>query len=92
MRAVPLTEARAHLSRLIEASSQGERFQITRNGVPVAVLLGVDDYESLVRTVAVLSDASLVAEIGKGVEDLERDDTFSVEEVREGMRARGPKK
>lgn len=92
MRSVPLTEARAHLSRLIEeASTKGERIQITRNGVPVAALLGVDDYDAIIETVAVLSDASLVAEIGKGLGDLKRGDTFSADEVREGMRTRGPK-
>jgi prevent-host-death family protein len=39
---VSLTDAKAHLSKLIERASKGETFQITRRGVPVAKLIGVE--------------------------------------------------
>jgi prevent-host-death family protein len=41
MRAVGAYEAKTHLSRLIEEVARGERFAITKNGVPVAMLVPV---------------------------------------------------
>lgn len=71
MRTVPATEARARLSRLVEqASTTHERFEITRNGSRAAVLLGADDYDAIMEAAAVLSDAKLVQDIGKGLRDL----------------------
>jgi prevent-host-death family protein len=43
MRAVGAYEAKTHLSRLIDEVSHGERFAITKNGVPVAMLVPVPD-------------------------------------------------
>jgi len=41
MRAVGAYEAKTHLSRLIDEVARGERFAITKNGVPVAMLVPV---------------------------------------------------
>ncbi|HSG40760.1 MAG TPA: type II toxin-antitoxin system prevent-host-death family antitoxin [Thermoanaerobaculia bacterium] len=41
MRAVGAYEAKTHLSRLIDEVAHGERFAITKNGVPVAMLVPV---------------------------------------------------
>ena len=62
MTVVPVADARAQLSRLVEAAeATHERFEITRNGQRVAVLLGADDYDALRETIAVLSDGELLA-------------------------------
>ncbi|MET3919348.1 hypothetical protein [Arthrobacter sp. UYEF20] len=55
------------------------------------MLLGADDYDAMMETVAVLSDAKLVKDIGKGLRDLALGDTFTVEQVRAGMRTPSPK-
>ena len=68
MTTLPVADARAHFSKLIdEAASTHERFEITRNGIRAAVLLGVDDYDSLRETIAVLSDSELLADHIKGL-------------------------
>ena len=68
MTTLPVADARAHFSKLIdEAASTHERFEITRNGIRAAVLLGVDDYDSLRETIAVLSDSELLVEHVKGL-------------------------
>jgi prevent-host-death family protein len=41
MRAVGAYEAKTHLSKLIDEVARGERFSITKNGVPVAMLVPV---------------------------------------------------
>jgi prevent-host-death family protein len=61
---IAFTEAKAHLSDLVDRTvREHERFIVTRNGVPAAVLLSPDDLESLEETVAVLGDKTLLGSI-----------------------------
>ena len=54
MKTVRATEAKAHLSRLLDDAARGERVAITRNGVTVALLIPApadreDDPREIVR-------------------------------------------
>jgi prevent-host-death family protein len=61
---VPFTEAKAHLSELVDRTlREHERFIVTRNGVPAAVLLSPEDLESLEETVDILQDKALLESI-----------------------------
>ena len=61
---IPFTEAKAHLSELVDRTSrEHERFVVTRNGRPAAVLLSPEDLESLEETVDVLQDRALLESI-----------------------------
>ena len=61
---IPFTEAKAHLSELVDRTSrEHERFVVTRHGVPAAVLLSPDDLESLEETVDILRDQELLASL-----------------------------
>jgi prevent-host-death family protein len=61
---VPFTEAKAHLSELVDRTSrEHERFVVTRNGRPAAVLLSPEDLESLEETVEILEDRRLLESI-----------------------------
>lgn len=83
-----LPHCRARLSRLVEeASSTHERFDITRNGQRVAVLLGAEDYDSLQETLAVLADAELVAEHLAGIDELLRSEGLDADQLAGAMRA-----
>lgn len=63
---VPFTEAKAHLSELVDRTSrEHERIVLTRNGRPVAVLVSPDDLESLEETVDILQDRALLGSIRK---------------------------
>ena len=63
---IPFTEAKAHLSELVDrASREHERFVVTRNGRPAAILLSPDDLESLEETVDILQDRALLESIRK---------------------------
>jgi antitoxin YefM len=55
------------------------------------VLLGAEDYDAMLETLAILSELKLVKEVGQGLKDLESADTFTMEQVRAGMRAAAPK-
>lgn len=61
MTTVPVADARARLSQLIDdATATHERFEITRNGRRAAVLLSADDFDVLQDTLGVLSDPVLL--------------------------------
>ena len=61
---IPFTEAKAHLSELVDRTSrEHERFVLTRNGRPAAVLLSPEDLESLEETVDILQDRALLESI-----------------------------
>lgn len=68
----PLTEVRDNLSEIIESvAASGEEWIITKHGRPVAVILGIDEYESLIETVNVLSDDDTTAAIAEGLAGLD---------------------
>ena len=90
MATLPVAEARAQLSRLVEeASSTHERFEITRNGQREAVLLGADDYDALRETIAVLADHDLLRDHLAGIETLKQSDTLDADQLTSVMRAAG---
>jgi antitoxin YefM len=61
---VPFTEAKAHLSELVDRTSrEHERFVVTRNGRPAAILMSPEDLESLEATVDILEDRKLLESI-----------------------------
>lgn len=90
MSMLPVAEARAQLSRLIdEATTTHERFEITRNGRRAAVLLSADDYDTLQHTIAVLSDAELLAAHRDGQAAIDADDYLDADQLTHAMREAG---
>ena len=67
MKTLPLAEAKATLSRLVDCVEKtDEEVLITRNGRPVAILVSPDEYESWKETRAIQSDRALMREIRRG--------------------------
>ena len=90
MTVLSLADARASLSKHVEsAATTHERFEITRNGARVAVLLSADDYDSLIETVDILSSPEEVAGLRVAIAELDSEDVSSAEQVRAAMVARG---
>jgi prevent-host-death family protein len=90
MTTLPVAEARAQLSRIVdEATRTHERFEITRSGQRVAVLLGADDYDSLRETIAVLGDTELVRAHVEGIAALEAGDSLDAEGLARSMGSAG---
>ena len=58
-----------------------ERTEITRNGTRAAVLLGADDYDSMLETLDILSDATLVAELQRSLNELAAGDVLTTDDV-----------
>ena len=60
----PLALVKARFSEMVDrVDSTRDRITITRNGVPIAVLLSNDDFESLIETIDILGDPETMAAI-----------------------------
>ncbi|MDE0669021.1 MAG: type II toxin-antitoxin system Phd/YefM family antitoxin [bacterium] len=67
----PLTEARNRLSEIVdEVAEGGSDVVISRHGRPVAVVVGFEDYESLVETLNILADEATMDAIDEAERDL----------------------
>ncbi|MFN8167456.1 MAG: type II toxin-antitoxin system Phd/YefM family antitoxin [Candidatus Nanopelagicales bacterium] len=87
---VPLAEARAQLSKLVdEAMRTHERVEVTKNGRRAAVLLSADDYDSLMETLDILGDAEAMAAIRESEADIAAGRLHSVDEVEAELRSKG---
>jgi antitoxin YefM len=81
-----LAAVKARFSKVIdEVAGTHERVVVTRNGSPVAVIMAVDDYESLMETLEILSDRSAVAEIREAEQQMAAGETFGEEQVRAAL-------
>lgn len=58
---------------------------LTRHGTPVAVVLSLDDLESIEETLEILSDTDLVTDIRGALASSER---FTMDQVRSALRDR----
>jgi len=82
---VPFTEAKAHLSDLVDrVVGERERITLTRNGRPAAVLINPDELASLEETLEIMSDPELVKSLQRSLRQAERGATIPLEEVRDG--------
>jgi len=80
---VPLTEARARLSELLdELERRHEQVIITRNGRPAAVLLPVAEQEALEETLDILQDEEILHALRESEEDVKAGRLSTLREVR----------
>lgn len=85
-RVVPLTEARATLSDLLDlVQGEEEEIVITRNGKPVAVLVSADAWESMEETIEILSDPELLADLEASEQDVQAGRLVSLDEVKRDL-------
>ena len=90
MTTLPLAEVRRDLSRLIDAAvTTHERVEVTRNGRREAVLLSADDFDTLLETLDVLSDADAVRELAQARQEMTAGTWFSTDDVAQAMRQAG---
>ena len=76
-----ITKARENFPTLVNnAQKKLHDYVITVNGSPAAILLSVDEYESLQETLDILSDKKLMKEIKEGEKEIEQGNYTSLEE------------
>jgi len=79
---VPLSQAKARLSDLVRrVREEHSSFAITHRGKPEGVLLSIEEYESLLETVEILSNRDLMARLDRGLKDEKAERIHSHDEV-----------
>jgi antitoxin YefM len=67
---VPLSKVKASLSEFVRrVKEEHESFAITHRGRVEGVLLSIEEYESLIETLEILSDRELMTSIRRGLKD-----------------------
>lgn len=91
---IPLSEARQHLPSLVmQIRTLMDRVVITRNGKPEAVIMAVEEYESWLETLELMSRPETIKGIRAGLADLKAGRSRSFEEVfGEPVRGRSKKR
>ena len=76
----PLTEARSRLSEIVdEVASTGSAIEISRHGRPVAVVVGYEEYESLLETLNILTDEATMNAIAEAERDVAAGDLIDLD-------------
>jgi antitoxin YefM len=71
-----LKDVKDHLSEVIDVvEREHDRVVVTKHGRPAAVVLSVDDLDSLEETLDVLTDVPLLRQIRRSLADLDAGDT-----------------
>lgn len=79
---VPLSQAKTRLSSLVrKVKEEHTSYAITQRGKPEGVLLSIGEYETLIETLAILSDRELMARLDRGLEDEKAGRLYTHEEV-----------
>ncbi|WP_052914964.1 type II toxin-antitoxin system Phd/YefM family antitoxin [Protofrankia sp. BMG5.30] len=69
---MPLAEVKNRLSEVVDSVEREHgRVVITRHGRPAAIVISVDDLESLEETLDVMASTRLMADIREALDDLE---------------------
>ena len=83
---IPFTEAKAHLSDLVErVLTERERVTVTRNGRPAAVLINPDELDSIEETLDILRDPDLVRSLRRSMRQAEQGKAIPFKEVRDEL-------
>ena len=79
---VPLSQAKARLSSLVrKIREERGTYGITHRGKPEGVLLSIEEYETLIETVEILSDRELMASVDRGLADEKAGRLYAHEKV-----------
>ncbi|MDE0116471.1 MAG: type II toxin-antitoxin system Phd/YefM family antitoxin [bacterium] len=76
----PLTEARSRLSEIVdEVASTGSTIEISRHGRPVAVVMGYEEYESLLETLNILADDATMDAVAEAEREIASGDLVELD-------------
>lgn len=83
MTTMNLSEAKDKLSQLVKDTSETTgQVVITVSGRNQAVLISMEEYESLQETIEILKDQALVKKIMSSMEDIKKGDVVNFETIR----------
>jgi antitoxin YefM len=93
MQTLPLADVRGRLSAIVDdVERTAERFTITRNGIPVAVMLSVDDLAALEETLAWLDSPEAIRRAAEADEAVATGDVTGRDEMAALVAARASRR
>lgn len=79
---IPVTKAKRELLDLIkEMSAEDSTIAVTKNGVPVGILMTPDRYDALLETIEILADPKILKALDASRKDFESDRIYTHQEV-----------
>ncbi len=79
---ITVSSAKARLLEILrKIEEQHGKVVITKNGIPKAVLINYEDFEGLLETIDILSDAEMMKGIKKGLQDIRAGRAVSLKEA-----------
>jgi len=82
MTTVTVSEAKSHFLELIrDSNTRLERFLITKNGKPAAVMMNAEEFNGWMETLEIMSDKNALKEIRKARRELKLGKTKTFKEV-----------
>lgn len=80
---ITLKELRPKLPAVIDCvDNQLERFIISRHGEPIAILLSLDDYESMIETLNEITDRENLRKIRRGIQEARKGKTVDWKKIK----------
>ena len=77
-----ITEAKKRLLELVEEMEKmNEQITLTKNGIPTAVMMSLDDYDSLIETLEILSDPKILKSLQKSRQQKKMGELLDDDEV-----------
>ena len=84
-----LAHTKAHLSAIIdEVEATQDTVVITRRGRPAAVILGMDEYDSIMETLDLLATPGALEEIRQAEADIAAGNYFTLEQIKQDLEDR----
>jgi len=81
-RTIPLKEARQQFSMIVDKVGRlRERYVVTKNGVPKAVVMSADEFESWVETLELMSNPKAVKALEQGLKEAKAGKLHSFKEA-----------
>ncbi len=81
-RYIPVSKARNRLPKLVrELEQQQEAVALTRDGVPVAVLLNIEHFRGLLETIEILVDSESLRSLRRSLKQAEQGEWLPHREV-----------
>jgi antitoxin YefM len=79
---IPVTQAKKGLLEIVkEMAEEDITVTMTKNGVPVSVLMSADRYESLLETIEILADQSVVRALARSSKEFQGGNVMTHEEA-----------
>lgn len=82
IKSITLKKLRPELPSVVhDIQSKMDRFIVTKRGIPVAIMMAPEDYESLVETLEILSNRSLIDRLIRAKKEAAVGHTKSLEQL-----------